>query len=642
MIEFVQKLLLGTHRSAFSENEFTLLNTRLFQECTHQKAGVFRFEKKYVGGTLDVAKNGTGFLQVAGMRKDFIVEKDALNGARRGDIVVAKRTRGTGRAKAIVLHILTQKDTFILVYTKKVGGRIEGVELKSGLPIGITSSQKSLKQLPLRTVLKIGRDSLDVMEVFGLLDDPLVDEKISLALFDKKEMFSARAEVEASAYGNRVDKSMYPMRKDLTHLPFCTIDPPTAKDFDDAIYYDRFAHTLYVAIADVSEYVNSFTDLDNEAKQRGFTIYFPHKSIPMLPRSLSENICSLKPKVDRLAHVVKIVLDKQTDDVVYEEFFEAIIHSRRRYTYDEIDAYLEGDMRDHLESEQELLDFLLPLNALTERLRQKRYEVGFHFRSHDSRLALNENQELLSVEVEHETPSHALIEDCMLLANKAAAKVYNFGVFRVHPAPSPERIMTLTNDVRMLGINVDYDKDIHKVITHIQAQADELDLSEEVDMMIIKAQKRAEYMPKDGGHFGLGFEHYTHFTSPIRRYSDLIVHRLIKTYTSENKSSREYLLQNIETTCHKISNLERESDKVAWDYQDRKFARYAKARLRQSFKAEIVSDENLVVAEFEEELPGARVVLPWAKGVSLYEKVMVQIIEVDLAEPKITGKLVHV
>ena len=155
----------------------------------------------------------------------------------------------------------------------------------------------------------------------------MVDEKISLALFDKKEFFTKEAETEAKSHGDFVDKSYYPNRVDLTNLPFCTIDPVDAKDFDDAIYFDVAKHTLYVAIADVTEYVFPMGPIDKEAVERGFSIYFPHKSIPMLPRSLSENICSLKPNVDRLAYTFKITLDPLTCKPLKEELFESVIHS---------------------------------------------------------------------------------------------------------------------------------------------------------------------------------------------------------------------------------------------------------------------------------------------------------------------------
>jgi len=175
----------------------------------------------------------------------------------RGDLVVAKRVankRG-GRAKAFVVYIAQRAFAKSIVYTKMSKGKVVGCNVKNESLFDITASQKSLKQLPLGSVLKIDNVSNVIEEVLGVIGDPLVDEKISLALFDKKEFFSKEAEAEAKSHGDFVEKSYYPQRIDLTHLPFCTIDPVDAKDFDDAIYFDVQNHTLYVAIADVSEYV---------------------------------------------------------------------------------------------------------------------------------------------------------------------------------------------------------------------------------------------------------------------------------------------------------------------------------------------------------------------------------------------------
>jgi ribonuclease R len=640
LIDFISKLTRGVKFEQFTAEEQQLVTSFDLKKYIRQKAGLYSFEKKYVAGRLDVNKSGVGFLELTRNKRDMLIEAGDLSGARRGDIVIAKKIFGKSRPKAAVVHILYKKSSTIVVYTQAMGGKIGGIELKSGLPISITSSQKSLKPLPPRTVLKINRDTLGVEEVLGVLDDPKVDEKISLALFNKKEPFSNEAHMEAGAYGDSVDRSLYPHRTDLTHLPFCTIDPVTAKDFDDAIYFDKEKVILYVAIADVSEYVHAFTQLDKEAKERGFTIYFPHKSIPMLPRILSENICSLKPNEDRLAYVAKITLDPLTLEPLKEEFIKAVIHSRKRYTYEEVDCYLAGDFSAKKEQESAILDYLLPLNELTQKLRSKRFKVGYNFRSKDRKLYLDEEQRLQRVGVEEETPSHSLIEDCMLLANQAAAKVFNYGVYRIHPAPSPERIISLLDDLAVLGIFVKRHNDLHRMITEIQARADDLELREEVDTLIIKAQKRAEYASKDEGHFGLGFEHYTHFTSPIRRYSDLVVHRLIKAMSEEDKKQFNYLTTGIDTVCQKISNLERESDKVAWDLEDRKFARWAKEQIGAVFSAKIVSVDTAAVAELLGDFYGARIVLPKEYDLELYEQVDVKITQVDIAEPKIIGRVV--
>ncbi|WP_041959783.1 RNB domain-containing ribonuclease [Sulfurospirillum arsenophilum] len=606
------------------------------------KKDLYTLDSAYTVGKMDVAFSGTGYLSSLepSRSKDLIVEASGLHGAMRGDLVVAKRVinkRG-GRAKAMVVYIAQRAFAKSIVYTKMSKGKVVGCNVKNESLFEITASQKSLKQLPLGSVLKIDNITNVIEEVLGNLNDSMVDEKISLALFDKKEFFTKEAETEAKSHGDFVDKSYYPNRVDLTNLPFCTIDPVDAKDFDDAIYFDVAKHTLYVAIADVTEYVFPMGPIDKEAVERGFSIYFPHKSIPMLPRSLSENICSLKPNVDRLAYTFKITLDPLTCKPINEELFESVIHSSKRYTYEKIDLFLQGKTDDADAADKTILEYLLPLHSLTQKLRDIRLENAFSFRSSEVRMRVDENQNLVSTTVEEETPSHGLIEDCMLLANKAAAKKLGFGIFRTHESPSYERMEMLLNDLALIGINAKLSADIPKMIQGIQMKADELDLREEVDKLIIKSQKKAIYEPENKGHFGLGFDIYTHFTSPIRRYSDLTLHRLLKAKMANDEKKLTFLLKDIAPLCEKISNLERESDKVAWDYMDRKFARYMALHVGDNFKAIVVETEQNPIAKLDDELKGARIFL-LDNDVHLLQRIEVKIVESNIATARIYARV---
>jgi len=606
------------------------------------KNNLYTLDASHTVGKMDVSFSGTGYLSSLepSRSKDLIVEASGLHGAMRGDLVVAKRVinkRG-GRAKAIVVYIAQRAFAKSIVYTKMSKGKVVGCNVKNESLFEITASQKSLKQLPLGSVLKIDNITNVIEEVLGNLNDSMVDEKISLALFDKKEFFTKEAETEAKSHGDFVEKSYYPHRVDLTDLPFCTIDPVDAKDFDDAIYFDVAQHTLYVAIADVTEYVYPMGPIDKEAIERGFSIYFPHKSIPMLPRSLSENICSLKPNVDRLAYTFKITLDPLTCKPLKEELFESIIHSAKRYTYEKIDLFLQGKTDDADAADKTILEYLLPLHSLTQKLRDLRLENAFSFRSSEVRMRVDENQNLVSTTVEEETPSHGLIEDCMLLANKAAAKKLGFGIFRTHESPSYERMEMLLNDLALIGINAKLGADIPKMIQGIQAKADVLGLREEVDKLIIKSQKKAIYEPENKGHFGLGFDIYTHFTSPIRRYSDLTLHRLLKAKMANDEKKLTFLLKDIAPLCEKISNLERESDKVAWDYMDRKFARNMSLHVGDNFKAIVVETEQNPIAKLDDELKGARIFL-LDNDVHLLQRIEVKIVESNIATARIYARV---
>jgi len=427
----------------------------------------------------------------------------------------------------------------------------------------------------------------------------------------------------------------------LTALPFCAIDPPTARDHDDAIYFDKEKNELYVAVADVSEYVFLNSNIDKEAKERGFSIYFPHKAIPMLPRELSENICSLKEKEDRLAFVFKIKLNNE-NEVVKEELFEAIIKSKRKYTYDKVDEFLEGSFENTDKIDEEILSWLMPLWERIKKIRIERLKTGFDFSSDEIKMTLNDQGLIENIELEKETPSHKLIEDCMLLANKAAAKMIDFGIFRVHEKPSLNSIDELYENLTALGINIDIEeKDFVKVVRDIQRQAKMLNIEKEVDKLIIRSQRQARYDAKNIGHYALGFEKYTHFTSPIRRYSDLTLHRLLKAIKKRDKKQMEFILRNIEALVIKISELEREVMKVEWDFYDRKYARFAKEHIGVVYKGIIEDADIPPIAKITEDLLlGARVFLKDKKKYNMLEKVDIEIVSSNIATAKIKGKTV--
>ena len=592
----------------------------------------------FITGRLDINARGVGFIEVFSDKpmRDIVVESKNLGGAHLGDIVVAHLlSNKKSRQSAKILAVLEPANETSLVYLKRFGEAVLGVNIQNGLSLALKASQKSLKALPLGTLLKINNANNEITEVLGLITDPNIDEKISLAIYNKKDEFPPACQDEARAWGDTVDPSMYKERVDLQHLPFCTIDPDDAKDFDDAIYYDTSKNELYVAIADVSEYVSAFSATDKEAKNRCFSIYFPHKSVPMLPRTLSENICSLRPDEPRLAFTFKISLNDDLS-VKKEELFSAIIKSKKRFTYNEVDKILENKSG----CEQGILDWLLPLHKITQRLKQIRLKKGFDFRSKELKMSLNDDGLIASTHFESETPSHALIEDCMLLANKAAAKMISKGVFRNHAPADIKKINFLLDDLAALGIEAQYESDLAAMIAKIQSKANELGIREDADKLIIKAQKRAEYSHTSSGHFGLGFETYTHFTSPIRRYSDLTLHRLLKAQLAKDDKLYNYLLEGIEATCEELNIKEREADKVAFDFMDRKFARWAEQNIGKEFICYISEISEPLIARLDDELKGARIILP-NFTCPLLTRVRVRIISSDIASAKIIGKVVE-
>ncbi|AQW88283.1 ribonuclease R [Campylobacter pinnipediorum subsp. caledonicus] len=633
MKQFLTSLANGICQKEVSNQDLETLRvlTNLKAVCEHNNK--FYINNGFVCGRLDISSGGTGFITPFdnNFKEDILVENKNLNGSNLGDIVLAKIIKGKRKRQSakVVISLKLANETS-LVYTKFFKSAVLGVNIKTGLNITLKASQKSLRALPPGTILKINNHNGEITEVIGNINNPMSDEKISLSIYNKSDNFTQECENEANAWGDEVDPNMYPDRINLENFDFCTIDPVDAKDFDDAIYFDEKNMQIYVAIADVSEYVNTYNNIDTEAKKRGFSIYFPHKSVPMLPRNLSENICSLKPNVYRLAFCFKISLDKNCE-VIKEELFNAIIKSKKRFNYDEIDEILQ-DKKDSP------ISWIKPLHKITSKLRKKRLENAFDFRTTELRIGLNEDGDISSTHFETDSVSHQLVEDCMLLANKAAAKKIKNGIFRNHGKPDLRKIYNLLDELALLGLEFAYENDLVKLIKKIQAKSHSLPNYEEIDKLIIRAQKKAEYSSQNLGHFGLGFDRYTHFTSPIRRYSDLILHRLLKATIKNDEKLYRYLLLNIEDTCQNLSELEREADKVAYDFIDRKFARWANENIGNTFKCYVCENKNILIARLDDKLKGARIFIP-SYTAPLLSYVNVKITEVDIPSAKIFGKV---
>jgi len=608
--------------------------------------GLWKLHSLYRAGRLYIGKDGRGYVEAEFKeQRDLLVEPDHLWGAKHGDVVVVKRVIARrGRASGIVKLVITKAHLFTIAYTHRdEQNNFLILNIRTGEPTHAVMEGMDLKAFKLGTVLKVDVDDDKVLEVFGHLADPKVDEKISLALYDREDAFPADCVSDALEIESEVTKEEHPDRVDLTHLDFCTIDPVTAKDFDDAIYFDMETHTLYVAIADVSHYVPFFTPIDKEAKKRGFTTYLPHKSFPMLPRELSENICSLKSKVDRLAFVAKIELDRATLKPLKEEFFEAIIHSKHRFNYENIDKILDEGTKGITDTIAQILTWLLPLQKITVKLHNERLKNGFDFRSEEVKLSINAEHLLTATQIETGTPSHSLIEECMLLANQASAKRFTGegdSIFRIHEPPQLSKIEALLTELASIGLYVEEYEDSPGLIRAIQKEAEKMGLASEVDSMVIKSLRRASYSATNVGHFGLGFSHYSHFTSPIRRYSDLILHRLIKTQLREDEEEASYLLRNIEPLCARVSELEREATKAEWDFRDRKFARWAAEHMDEVFEAEIIEAGESAKAVLKGDIKGITVNLK-GDDVMLFDRVKVKINEANIPQAIIMVELVE-
>ena len=563
----------------------------------------YKLNSKYKIGKVQLSNKVATLELLPKNNQKIFIEFSKLNGAYSEDIVLVQVLfNPKGKTKAKVIQILESNKAEILCYVKN------GIyySVKENVTINSNASNSQNGDIVLLEDKKI-------VKRFGNISDPTVDEKISLYLYSKSyriDDFLLNTEPTVIKNKNRVD---------LTDLPFSTIDPVSAKDFDDAIYFDEKNSCLFVAIADVSAYVQEGTPLDNEAKKRAFSIYFPHKVMPMLPFELSNNLCSLVPNQERLAYVFKIKLDIEKLNVVSSEVFEATIESQNRYTYEQIDEVLKTNDKNNEH---------VKLYGVMKKFRYQRLKNGYDFRNDEIKLILDCNENLENVKIETSSPSHSLVEECMLLANQESAKkLKKVGIFRVHDEPSQAKIKKLLDEVNMLGIKATLKKDVHSTIVSIQQKAINIGLESEVDELIIQSQQQACYSSIKKEHFGLGFADYSHFTSPIRRYSDLVLHRILKTGD---------IPADIENICEDISTSEREIASLVWDFEDRKYARYFSDHIGKTFMATIVDALNYIVKTDE----GARIYLENYRGEKLFSKVKIKIVSSDIVLKKIIGVIV--
>lgn len=635
------RLTHGLSEQDITTDELQNVNDFLAKGYITKKDSVYKFNSKYRAGTLGLIQKSTAYLNVIGENvKDLFIDDVDMLKANEGDLIIAQRLLGKrGAPSAKIIEIVGRAQSYSVAYILSKDGKKSLVDLKTEFPAGVEIAIDELNSYDEGDVFKINNQDYTIMEKLGNIKDPLVDEKIVLAQFNKHDEFEPDV-LEIAKSFNAVDASKHPKRVDLRELSFCTIDPVTAKDYDDAIFWDDKNRTLYVAIADVSEYVTPFGAIDNEAIYRSFSIYLPHRSIPMLPRQLSETLCSLQPHVDRLAYVFEMKLDLDSLEVSESKVYEAIIHSDRRFNYEEIDDYFDGKLSAKDSNEEGIFAYLKKLRAVTDKLKEKRLQIGYDFHSTEIDMEIDDNSNLISTTPAEETPSHSLIEDCMLLANKEAAAQFERGIFRIHEPPNQMKLQKLYQELSEIGMFIDIKNSIKETITNIQEQAKAMDLVSEVDTLIIRSQMQARYAPMNSGHFGLGFEAYTHFTSPIRRYSDLIVHRLLKAINNKDTAEGSYVLRNIESLSMTISEKEREASTIEIEFMARKFARWAKQNINKEFKARITSTDPEVRAELHDEILGAKLYITSSENVVLFQDVTVCIDRVDIAKAKIFARVI--
>lgn len=655
MIYFYALIANGTKQIPRSfHNAFTKLQEYNVLET---QGNIHKLKSDFVIGSVDISQSGKVFLKSFRDTDsaDFVLEKGKFYKLKKGDIILAKRgkakqkgqkSKAKQKANLITLLYATKPYTIAVLVMKK--GQILALELESrgkkGRYLELKLSQKSLKALPKHCVVKVEVASGNIVEVFGVLEDANIDEKIALSTYNRTYDFSPSSNEFALSFGDEVHKAMYPNRVDLSHLPFCVIDPIDAKDHDDAIYFDVKSRTLYVAIADVSEYVSFNSELDKEAKKRGFSLYFPHKVLPMLPFALSSGICSLKQNALRLAMVWEISLNTKAE-VKKSKLFEALIQSHANVSYEEIESFLQNKSAKSTQLPDSIAQWLKAYVPFVKKCRKNRLNVGFDFQSEEIKLRLNESMEILSWQQSTQNLAHSIIEESMLLANVESAKMLDSGIFRIHPPPKLERVDELRWDLESMGYEVPRTQDIHTLITQIQAQADKKDnakISQNnnqraiIDGLMIKSLSKATYSSKPLAHFGLGFESYTHFTSPIRRYSDLIVHRILKAILHKDKNL-PFLLESCNAITHELNLKEKQIAQIESYFYHLKMLRYAERLLDKGLRCKILVSRDEGEGVALNVIPQVKITLD--RFMPRFSVVEVEIMEVDLLTMSVYAKV---
>ena len=403
---------------------------------------------------------------------------------------------------------------------------------------------------------------------------------------------------EIKSFGKDVPDKAKQGRKDLRDENLVTIDGEDARDFDDAVYCEKSGKgwRLLVAIADVSHYVSVGSELDKEATRRGTSVYFPDRVVPMLPEVLSNGLCSLNPKVDRLCMVCEMRVDEE-GNVTRSEFYEAVMRSKARLTYSEVSAFLEGKSKPALP--QDLHSSIRELHALYKAFARARARRGaIEIDLPQTKFKLNKNGEIDRIEVVPRNDAHRLIEECMIAANVQAASFLKHhripGLYRVHPKPDPDRFNDLRLYLVSLGLKVAHPDHVEprhftKIIEQVRDRPD----SAAITMAMLRSLTHAEYSPINVGHFGLSLASYAHFTSPIRRYPDLLVHRAIRHIVRGGKAGRyDYGTKEMERLGSITSSHEKRAEDATRDVEAWLKCQYMEGHLGDEFDGVITGVTN--------------------------------------------------
>jgi len=546
----------------------------------------------FVSGRVSAHRDGFGFVIPDEGGDDLFLPDKEMQKVLHGDRVLA-RVIGTdrrGRPEGTIVEVVERANTHIIGRLLQEDGvwkvapedkRIGQDILLAGRPDKAKAGQVvsvELVEQPSRFKQPTGR----IVEVLGELDDPGMEIEIAVRKFGVPHVFSAAALKQANKLPNEVRDIDLGERVDLRDVPLVTIDGADARDFDDAVYCEPVkigrtrGYRLLVAIADVSNYVKPGDPLDDDAIERSTSVYFPRRVIPMLPEKLSNGLCSLNPAVDRLTLVCDMVVSLEGEVGAYQ-FYPAVMHSAARLTYDEVATILGNTQGPEAGRRPGIVPHLLHLNEVFRALLKARQERGaIDFETTETYIVSNAMGKIEKILPRTRNDAHRLIEECMLAANVCAADFLirhdQPSTFRIHAVPTEEKLNQLRTFLKQAGLNLGggttpQARDYAELMQRIKERPDATLLQ----TMLLRSMQQAVYSPDNVGHFGLAYEHYAHFTSPIRRYPDLLTHRAIKAVLKGKKYEPTGIdLSKLNTTLSNSARKQAAKDKLEGKQKDPK------------------------------------------------------------------------
>lgn len=534
---------------------------------------------KTLEGFLDKTNNGSGYIVRKEVEKDvYVSEKNMLN-AFDGDLVQFVMI---SNREAKIINIKKRKKINFVGVTKIISNKLfVSTTGKKDKVDFIINEQKTIKENQLVVVGFLNWNNqypeAKIIKIIG--EQGLVDNEIHAILqeYNLPYEFSNDLIKEAESLKKLQNKEETKKRKDLRDINTITIDPDDAKDFDDAISVEIKQNKIEIGIhiADVSHFLKKDSILDKEAYKRGTSVYLVDRVVPMLPESLSNNLCSLRPKEDKYTFSALFTFNKKFQ--IEEQWFgKAVINSNQRLSYNEAQYIIENNTviipkevslsREMHHIEKEIKDSIILLNKIATDLRAKRINKGsILFNKKEVKFILNNEKEPIDTIVKESKASNKLVEEFMLLANKKVAEIFlkqknKKNIYRIHDHPDEEKLIALERIIKNLGYKNRFEsyKNLHQNINDLLKKVEKTPEKNLIDTLVIRSMSKAKYSSQNIGHFGLSFEKYTHFTSPIRRYPDVIVHRNLENILNNSQKQNK----NLEDQCLYLSSREELSTKA--------------------------------------------------------------------------------